>query len=219
MAPSNRRSNIRQEAGHGIAVGVFNPNGIADLVTADQTDNTVTVIPGVGRRDIWPATIVSGGQRPSFVVAADFNGDLGPDTAVTNFGASGPETRVSIFLGGTISTGQLNDIPVYGVGQQNVQSNFAPNGSFYATCFQQRYRARRRTDSDDNHPHEQQPESVFVSPTHGVSTPRLPYLLRVFVFPTGTATYSYDHTSITGCIGLLLCRMAVCCLATPRRYR
>jgi hypothetical protein len=185
---------------YGIAVGVFNPSGIADLVTADQTGNTVTVIPGNGDGTFGAPHSYPAGNTPLFVVAADFNGDGGPDIAVSNYN-SGSGNTVSTFLGGTISTGQLNDIPVYGVGQQNVQSNFAPGGSFYAGSLSNMVPLQGEglptTTTLTGGPS----PSSYLQPLTFTATITVPPGSGT---PTGTVTYSYDQTPITGCVGLAL---------------
>jgi hypothetical protein len=63
---------------------------------------------------------------PAGLVTADFNGDGVPDLAAANF----TQAAVAIFLGGTVTTGQLLNVPVIGANQA-VQSTYTPNLDFY----------------------------------------------------------------------------------------
>ena len=79
------------------AVGDFNGDGIADLVVANDTDNTLTILLGNGHGGFSPApgSPVAVGPNPFGVVLGDFNGDGIADLAVVNSGS----TNVSILLG------------------------------------------------------------------------------------------------------------------------
>ena len=159
------------------------------------------MIPGNGDGTFGAPRSYPAGNAPLFVVAADFNGDGGPDIAVSNIGAGSGNT-VSIFLGGTTSTGQLNNIPVYGVGQQNVQSNFAPNGSFFAESVSNIVPVQ----GDGLIP---TTTTVMGGPSPSSYQQSLTFNATITVppgsgTPTGTATYSYDQTPIAGCNGLAL---------------
>jgi Bacterial type II and III secretion system protein/FG-GAP-like repeat len=80
-----------------IDTGDLNDDGHPDLVIANQTDNTVSVLLGNGDGTFTAATNspLATGQGPTSVVIADFNADGNPDIAVTD-----PQTdSVSVFLG------------------------------------------------------------------------------------------------------------------------
>jgi hypothetical protein len=80
-----------------VAVGDFNGDGKPDLATANQLDNTVTVLLGNGAGGF---TAASGspfpvGSSPFFVAVGDFNGDGKPDLAITNHA----DNNVTVLLG------------------------------------------------------------------------------------------------------------------------
>src|SRR5208283_857009 len=66
------------------------------------------------------------GGAPIGLVSADFNGDGVPDLAAAN----GAQAAVAIFLGGTVTTGKLLNVPVIGLNQA-IQSTYTPNLGFY----------------------------------------------------------------------------------------
>jgi Flp pilus assembly secretin CpaC len=80
-----------------IATGDLNNDSHPDLVVANQTDNTVSVLLGNGDGTFTQATNspLTTGQGPTAVTVADFNADGNQDIAVTD-----PQTdSVSVFLG------------------------------------------------------------------------------------------------------------------------
>ncbi|HEY6376298.1 MAG TPA: Ig-like domain repeat protein [Edaphobacter sp.] len=79
------------------AVGDFNGDGIADLVVANDTDNSLSILLGNGHGGFSPApgSPIAVGPNPFGVVVGDFNSDGVADLAVVNSGS----TNVSILLG------------------------------------------------------------------------------------------------------------------------
>jgi tetratricopeptide (TPR) repeat protein len=78
-----------------VASGDFNGDGILDLATANQADNSVSVLLGNGDGTFQPAVSYAAGSEPSCVVVADFNGDGKLDLAVANYSSD----NVSVLLG------------------------------------------------------------------------------------------------------------------------
>ena len=68
------------------AVGDFNHDGTLDLATANEYDNSVTVLLGVGDGTFQPGTPYAVGDIPYGIVIEDFNGDGNPDLATPNPG-------------------------------------------------------------------------------------------------------------------------------------
>ena len=112
----------------GIAVADFNGDGVPDVVVADLMANNINILLGNSNGSLQSPQPYAAGLQPLSVAAADFNGDGVPDVAAVNT----LDDTASVLLGGTVSTGLLDNIPVYGVGNQNVQSNFTPTGNVYA---------------------------------------------------------------------------------------
>ncbi len=67
-----------------LAVGDFNGDGIQDLVTADQSSNTVTLLLGNGSGGFTAGSPVPVGSVPVSVAVGDFNGDGLADIATAN---------------------------------------------------------------------------------------------------------------------------------------
>jgi hypothetical protein len=90
-----------------VAVGDFNGDGIPDLATANQGDNTVTVLLGNGDGTFTFKSLLSVGiPYIAYVAVGDFNADGIPDLAVVADGTSGAGT-VTVLLGngdGTFTT-------------------------------------------------------------------------------------------------------------------
>jgi hypothetical protein len=97
-----------------VAVGDFNHDGIPDLATANNTDNTVSVLLGNGdgtfRND--PNGPLQVGGFPSSVAVGDFNRDGVPDLAVANSN----DNTVSVLLGNGDSGGTFQAATSYPAG-------------------------------------------------------------------------------------------------------
>jgi hypothetical protein len=78
-----------------VVAGDFNGDSKPDLVVANQTDNTISVLLGNGDGSFQRQTTINAGAAPSALVARDFNGDGKLDLAVVNKN----DNNVSIFLG------------------------------------------------------------------------------------------------------------------------
>ena len=78
-----------------IAVGDFNGDGKTDLVVANETSETVSVLLGNGNGTFQPQQTFAAGGRPVSVAVGDFNGDGKADLAVADYISN----TVSVFLG------------------------------------------------------------------------------------------------------------------------
>ena len=86
-----------------VALADFNGDGHPDIVVANQTDGTISILLGAGDGTFGTRTDITVGKAPSGVAVGDFNGDNNIDIAVTNSG----DNTVSILLGkgdGTFAT-------------------------------------------------------------------------------------------------------------------
>jgi Bacterial Ig-like domain (group 3)/FG-GAP-like repeat len=85
----------------GVAVGDFNGDGKLDLVTADNTAGTISVLLGTGNGTFAAPVAYAVGASPGSIIVGDFNGDGYLDVAVTY------SSGVAILLGtgrGTFGT-------------------------------------------------------------------------------------------------------------------
>ena len=78
-----------------VALGDFNLDGILDLVTANSTANTVSVLLGHDDGTFGANTDFPAGSKPMAVAVADFNGDGKPDLVVGDDGTN----SLSVLLG------------------------------------------------------------------------------------------------------------------------
>ena len=115
----------------GIAVADFNGDGTADLAVTNNNANpsTVGVLLGNGDGTFQPQQTYTVGSTPIGIVGADFNGDGVPDLAAANEFATQPS--VSVLLGGTVTSGQIQNVPVIGSGVHMIQSTYTPTQDFY----------------------------------------------------------------------------------------
>jgi hypothetical protein len=79
-----------------LVIGDFNADGIQDLVTANSTDNSITVLAGdgLGAFSAMAGSPFHIGVAPDSLVDADFNGDGLPDLAV----ASAKQGTITVLL-------------------------------------------------------------------------------------------------------------------------
>jgi hypothetical protein len=84
-----------------VAVADVNGDGKPDVVTANETSNTVGVLLGNGDGTFRAAvTYGTGGQAPTAIAVADVNGDGKPDLLVAKHSANSPfEGSIGVLLG------------------------------------------------------------------------------------------------------------------------
>jgi hypothetical protein len=104
---------------YSVAVADFNHDGKLDLVTANETSNTVSVLLGNGDGTFRPAQSfpLPAGSAPVYVAVGDFNRDGNPDIVVADNGNDSGNS-VSVLLGNGDGTFQAPR--TYGVGQAPV---------------------------------------------------------------------------------------------------
>jgi hypothetical protein len=96
-------------AGNGptsIAVADVNVDGRADLVVADQTDNAVSVLLGIGDGTFGQNFELPVGTDPVSIATADFNGDGVPDAAIANNGSN----NVTVILDSSSFSSAVNGL-------------------------------------------------------------------------------------------------------------
>lgn len=80
----------------GVAAADVNGDGFADLVAANRTSDTISILPGRGDGSFGNIVRLKVGIQPQAVTLGDFNGDDRPDIAAVNFGVD--FSSVSILL-------------------------------------------------------------------------------------------------------------------------
>ncbi len=197
----------------GIAVADFNGDGFADLAVTNRDDNnhvgTVGVLLGKGDGTFQPQQTYAANGGPFGIAVADFNGDGVPDVAIADHFFN---NSASVLLGGTITTGQLNNVPVFGVGNQNIQSTFTPNGTFYAGSLSNIVPVGG----------EQIPTATTLSSSQNPSSYLQPVTFTATVTddgrsPTGTVTFTADGNVICAAVPLVPIQngsTATCLIAT-----
>ena len=92
------RPRLSYVAGDGpwsVTTGDFNGDGVADLATANNYADNLSVLLGVGDGTFAAQTTYAAGDRPRSVTTGDFNGDGVTDLATAN----GKSNNVSVLLG------------------------------------------------------------------------------------------------------------------------
>ena len=97
-------------AGNGpvsIAVGDYNVDGVADLAVADQGDNAVSILLGLGSGLFSPNFELPVGTGPLSITTGVFNTDNLPDVATANNGSN----NVSVILNSSSFSGSSGGLP------------------------------------------------------------------------------------------------------------
>ena len=90
---------------HGVAVADINGDNKVDLVTANDTDNTASVLLGNGNGTFQAKRSFGTGSNPAFVAVGDFNSDSRSDLVTADYN----DNKASVLLGngdGTFQTRQ-----------------------------------------------------------------------------------------------------------------
>ncbi len=180
----------------GVVAADFNGDGIPDLAATNAGGGTVSILLGNGDGTFQPQQAYPTGLDPYYFAVGDFNGDGVPDLAVPNQF----DGTVSILLGGTLTTGQITNVPVYGTGNQEIQSNFTPVGNFYAGSGSNIVTVKG----------EQIPTNTSLSSSQNPSSYLQPVTFTATVTatgggsPTGTVDFTDNGAPITGCTGVPL---------------
>ena len=88
------------EASVALAIADVNGDGQADILTANQAGNTVSVFLNLGERQFAAAIEIPTGTGPEDLVVADFNGDRVPDIATADL----LDDTVTVLLGNNDGT-------------------------------------------------------------------------------------------------------------------
>jgi hypothetical protein len=113
-----------------IAVGDFNGDGKADLVTGDAGSNTATVLLGNGDGTFAAPLNPPAGTNSLFVAVGDFNGDGLPDLAAAN---NTPNTVTVLLTQETLTaTATVTGISPKGSGQHFVDASYKGNAPISA---------------------------------------------------------------------------------------
>ena len=116
---------------YGVAVGDFNGDGKADLVTSNIADNDVTVLLGNGDGSFAAGKSVAAGSDPLFVAVGDFNDDGLTDAAVVNNNVS----TVTVLLSEVMhtATAVATGINPVGAGTHLVDASYPGDTSYSAS--------------------------------------------------------------------------------------
>ncbi len=97
-------------AGNGpvsIAVGDYNVDGVADLAVADQGDNAVSILLGLGSGLFSPNFELPVGTSPVSITTGTFSSDNLPDVATANSGSN----NLSVILNSSSFSGSSSGLP------------------------------------------------------------------------------------------------------------
>jgi hypothetical protein len=114
---------------YSVAVGDFNGDGLADLVTANSGSNSATVLLGNGDGTFGTALSPAAGTNPIFATVGDFNGDGLADIAGANNYPSSATVLLSQLT--ATATATVNNISLLGTGTHLVDANY-PGDTNYA---------------------------------------------------------------------------------------
>src|SRR5271165_19431 len=176
-----------------IAVADFNGDGFADLAITNNSDSTVSVLLGNGDGTFQPQQTYTVGLFPYGIAVADFNGDGVPDVATAN----SEDNTTSILLGGTVTGGQLKNIPVSGNGVHMIQSAYTPNQHFYTDSLSKPLNVNGNGSLI--------PTTTTVTSSQNPSQLNQPVTFTALVtgngdgMPTGTVTFTSDGNPISEC--------------------
>ena len=116
---------------YSVAVGDFNGDGKADLVTANVGDNTVTVLLGNGDGSFTTAATPASGSGTLFAATGDFNSDGLSDIAVADNNTAKVTILLAHLAGTGTATATVTGISPVGTGTHLVDASY-PGDSNYS---------------------------------------------------------------------------------------
>jgi hypothetical protein len=116
---------------YSVAVGDFNGDGKADIVTANSVGNTATVLLGNGDGTFAAPLSPAAGKDPVGVATGDFNGDGLTDVAVANNNAG--SVTVLLSQQTQTATASATHISPVGTGNHQVDASYPGDSNFSAS--------------------------------------------------------------------------------------
>ena len=118
---------------YSVAVGDFNGDGKADLVTSNAGSDTVTVLLGNGDGTFTVTANPKVGATPNFAAAGDFNGDGLSDLAAANNDALSVSVLLAQVTATSTATATVTGISPVGAGTHLVDASYPGDSNYGAS--------------------------------------------------------------------------------------